>query len=128
MLFVYNAHNYGYFHLTQRERYTIWCKLETTSWVTDWVTLVHFAGYVQNTCYMIISKILPDSFIVWERKPMHLEVSHKLTSRSVTDDIGNLPNVTLCKIIQQYTKKKKRERKLGRKKKRLNTNNEFLYS
>lgn len=50
---------------------------------------------------------------------MHLEVSHKLTSRSVTDDIGNLPNVTLCKIIQQYTKKKKRERKLGRKKKKV---------
>lgn len=33
---------------------------------------------------------------------MHLEVSHKLTSRSGTDEIGYLPNATLCEIIQQY--------------------------
>lgn len=33
---------------------------------------------------------------------MHLEVSHKLTSRSGTDEIGYLPNATLYKIIQQW--------------------------
>lgn len=33
---------------------------------------------------------------------MHLEVSHKLASRSETEEIGYLPNATLCKIIQQY--------------------------
>lgn len=47
---------------------------------------------------------------------MHLEVSHKLTSRSGTDEIGYLPNATLCKIIHLgffLTKK-------------LNANNEFL--
>lgn len=49
---------------------------------------------------------------------MHLEVSHKLASRSETDEIGCLPSVTLCEIIQQYIKKKKK----------LNRNNEFLYS
>lgn len=48
---------------------------------------------------------------------MHLEVSHKLVSRSETDEIGCLPSVTLCEIIQQYIKKKK-----------LNRTNEFLYS
>lgn len=130
MLFVYNAHNYGYFHLTQKERYMIRCKLETTSWVTDWVTLVYFVGYVQNMCYVIISKILLDSLIVWEREPMHLEVSHKLTSRSGTDDIGNLPNVTLCKIIQQYIKKKKEreKRKLKKKKGWTQIMNSYIHS
>jgi len=40
---------------------------------------------------------------------MYFEVSHKLTSRSGTDEIGYLPNTTVCKIIQQgvfLTKKK----------------------